>query len=209
MTSEEARPPRRGRSVQKRDAILDAARDVFTADGYAGASVDAIAARAGVSKRTVYDHFGGKDPLFVAVLTRETASLVAALRTAIEEELPADADPADALLPFARRVATVAFASSEYVAFRRLVGTRGAPRGPSLPEDADPETLLAERLRDFDRAGRLRAPDPRRAAQHFVALTFTIAFEALDAPAGAGEDVDAILRDGTDAFLRAYGATAG
>ena len=56
--------PRTSRGADKRRAILDAAAEVFAASGYERASIDAIAARAGVSKPTVYSHFGGKEQLF-------------------------------------------------------------------------------------------------------------------------------------------------
>jgi len=54
----------------KQAAIVAAATDLFTHSGYGAVSMDAIAARAGVSKRTVYSHFPGKDVLFAAVMTR-------------------------------------------------------------------------------------------------------------------------------------------
>src|ERR1700677_2296402 len=57
------------RSPAKRQAILQAATDVFLREGYARASVDAIAAAAGVGKQTVYGHFGNKEQLFLAVVT--------------------------------------------------------------------------------------------------------------------------------------------
>ncbi len=53
---------------RKRRAILDAAADQFRAHGYEAASVDGIAALAGVSKRTVYNHFPSKEELFAATL---------------------------------------------------------------------------------------------------------------------------------------------
>ena len=49
-------------------AILDAAVEEFRASGYDATSMDRIAARAGVSKRTVYNHFPGKDALFLRIL---------------------------------------------------------------------------------------------------------------------------------------------
>ena len=51
----------------KRPAILDAAVGEFLAKGFEGASMDRIAARAGVSKRTIYDHFSSKDGLVRAI----------------------------------------------------------------------------------------------------------------------------------------------
>ena len=56
---------------RKHDAIAGAALVLFARDGYERTSVDAIAAEAGVSKRTVYSHYGDKENLFLLVL-RET-----------------------------------------------------------------------------------------------------------------------------------------
>src|ERR1700743_2691719 len=64
---------RRRRGEQRRGAelrrhILFAAKDVFLSQGYERASMDAVAARAGTSKRSLYAHFESKDKLFLAVL---------------------------------------------------------------------------------------------------------------------------------------------
>ena len=56
---------------RKHHAIAGAALVLFARDGYERTSVDAIAAEAGVSKRTVYSHYGDKENLFLLVL-RET-----------------------------------------------------------------------------------------------------------------------------------------
>src|SRR5688500_4295965 len=60
--------PGRPKDLSKRQAILDAARHMFTAQGFDGASMDQIAAAAGVSKLTVYSHFGDKETLFAEVV---------------------------------------------------------------------------------------------------------------------------------------------
>lgn len=70
MPSERPRP-RRG----KRDAILDAAVELLLLNGYDGASMDAVAAHAGVSKTTVYAHFADKLELFKAVIRQGGESL--------------------------------------------------------------------------------------------------------------------------------------
>src|ERR687894_330345 len=54
--------------VPKPRAILDAAAELFLAQGFASVSMDAVARRAGVSKATLYAHFPGKDALFAAVV---------------------------------------------------------------------------------------------------------------------------------------------
>lgn len=61
----------RGR-LDKRRAIVEAALRVFAQVGYAQASLDVIAAEAGVSKPTIYNHLGSKENLFRYVMT-ETA----------------------------------------------------------------------------------------------------------------------------------------
>lgn len=53
---------------RKRAAILDAAIEEFLAAGFEATSMDRIAARASVSKRTVYNHFPSKEALFAAIL---------------------------------------------------------------------------------------------------------------------------------------------
>lgn len=58
------------RSARKHRAILDAATEVFLADGYAGTTIDRIAATAAVSKPTVYKHFADKPALFAAIVAR-------------------------------------------------------------------------------------------------------------------------------------------
>jgi AcrR family transcriptional regulator len=56
-------------------ALVDAARDLFARDGYDATSLDAVAARAGVTKGAVYHHFDGKRQLFEAVFSREVERL--------------------------------------------------------------------------------------------------------------------------------------
>ncbi|HEY1141363.1 MAG TPA: TetR/AcrR family transcriptional regulator, partial [Lysobacter sp.] len=60
--------PGRPKDMGKRAAILEAAKRMFTQHGFDGASMDQIAAEAGVSKLTVYSHFGDKDALFLAAV---------------------------------------------------------------------------------------------------------------------------------------------
>ena len=62
-----AQPPA-PRTARKRQAILEAATQVFLSEGFAGASMDAVAAAAGVSKPTVYNHFADKQQLFEQIV---------------------------------------------------------------------------------------------------------------------------------------------
>jgi AcrR family transcriptional regulator len=56
-----------GRTAQTQRALLDAARDVFTRQGFAEASIAEVVERAGSSVGSLYHHFGGKSELFLAL----------------------------------------------------------------------------------------------------------------------------------------------
>jgi AcrR family transcriptional regulator len=56
-----------GRTAQTQRALLDAARDVFTRQGFAEASIADVVERAGSSVGSLYHHFGGKSELFLAL----------------------------------------------------------------------------------------------------------------------------------------------
>ena len=78
-TLEAARVTRRARSSEKRARILEAARVCFGEMGFAGATVEAIALRAGVSNGLLYQFFRGKDHLFEVVLHEIIADWVRAI----------------------------------------------------------------------------------------------------------------------------------
>jgi len=65
---------------QTRDRILSAAYGLFYAKGYARVGVDSIAAAAGVTKRTLYNHFDSKDALLTAVLERQHVQALARIQ---------------------------------------------------------------------------------------------------------------------------------
>ncbi len=59
-------------ATQRREQLLEIARELFAERGFEGTSVEEIAARAGVSKPVVYEHFGGKEGAYAVVVDRET-----------------------------------------------------------------------------------------------------------------------------------------
>lgn len=73
---------------RKRQAIVDAAIAEFREHGFEVANMDRIATRAQVSKRTVYNHFSGKDALFDAILDRLWESTAAQVKLAYQPERP-------------------------------------------------------------------------------------------------------------------------
>jgi AcrR family transcriptional regulator len=82
----EGAPPRTARlpRLVRRAQLLQVAREVFVSKGYYAASVGDIAERAGVSKPVVYQHFPGKLELYLALIDESAATLVAAVREALE-----------------------------------------------------------------------------------------------------------------------------
>jgi AcrR family transcriptional regulator len=76
------------RSVTKKKhgAILDAARAVFSRDGYAASSVDDVAAEAGIAKGTVYLYFKSKEDLYLAALLRDVKEFGDVARAEMERE---------------------------------------------------------------------------------------------------------------------------
>ncbi|MFB2598482.1 TetR/AcrR family transcriptional regulator [Herbiconiux sp. P17] len=197
-------------SAQKRSAILAAARSLFLADGFDRTSMDAVAAQAAVSKRTVYDYYGDKRTLLSAVVEQAVEALSASVQQAIDENLVSVAGGADgledALVGFAESITASAIGSSDYSALRRLVSAEAAHL-PELREKhwkvGEPEDAVAERFAAFDRDGLLAAPEPRLAADHFVALTLSPFTSGFGMPSPV-IDTHRVIRDGVRAFLRAY-----
>lgn len=70
-------------SGERREQLIDVARELFAQKGFEGTSVEEIAATAQVSKPVVYEHFGGKEGLYAVVVDREVTRLHEAIRTAL------------------------------------------------------------------------------------------------------------------------------
>jgi AcrR family transcriptional regulator len=161
----------KSRSDERRDAILDVAGEIFLQEGFAAASMSAIAARLGGSKGTLYNYFTSKTELFAAFMARACLANSEALVMATSND---EAPVAEAL----QRIGCgfIEFILREdSMAVQRLVIAE-AQRFPELGEaffEAGPK-LSNEKLADWmkrriDR-GELRAVDPRIAARQFFAL---------------------------------------
>jgi len=75
VPTKQARRTQAERTEATTTALVDAARELFTRDGYAATSLDAVAAKARVTKGAVYHHFQSKQQLFEAVFAREVERL--------------------------------------------------------------------------------------------------------------------------------------
>jgi AcrR family transcriptional regulator len=88
--SDEARriPKVRMTGKERREQLLDVGRQLFAERGFDGTSVEEIAARAGVSKPVVYEHFGGKEGLYAVVVDREVSRMLDMVTNALTGDDP-------------------------------------------------------------------------------------------------------------------------
>jgi TetR/AcrR family transcriptional regulator, mexJK operon transcriptional repressor len=203
-------PETTGRSAGKRLAVLDAARAAFLSGGYLGTSMDEIAARAGVSKATVYNHFEDKQSLFTAIVT-ETVDATTNVNTAEVLALAASGDLAADLRTLAHRQLTRVM-QPELLALRRLVIGESA-RFPGLgrlfyERGAGPTLVaLAESFARLDAEGALRISDPALAAAHFNWLIMSSPINRamlLGETIPPEEELERIVEAGVRVFLAAY-----
>ena len=161
----------RPRDPERCRRILEAARSHFHAHGLARASVDAIAADAGVSKMTIYSHFASKEGLFEAVVRERTEGVVGGLAGA--EALDPE-QPQKALLAIGKQFLALAREDDALGQFRSLYGAAGAqPEACRAFYRQGADRLigdLAAYLRRSDAAGALRVRHPRQAADLFLAM---------------------------------------
>jgi TetR/AcrR family transcriptional regulator, mexJK operon transcriptional repressor len=200
------------RAARNRKRILDAAQSSFLAAGYEQTSMDTVAAVAGVSKQTVYSHFGTKEALFIAMTDAMIEAAVAAQQAAVPE--PAPETPVSAWLMDHARVQLGTATNRNLMQLRR-VAIAEAQRFPQVGAavfDAGPARAIARLSRIFagwHAAGRLNAPNPDQAAALFNWLIMggpTSEAMLLGAPRFDGPDaVEAHATECVRVFLSAYG----
>jgi len=163
------------RSEQKRQAVLDAAVAEFQRCGFGGASMDAIAELAQVSKRTVYNHFASKEILF------EQATVLLWSRSKSAATVPFDAKRplADQLAQIARQ-SWAYYQQDDFIELARVVMAeyirqpeRAAAAMTQLEQQ---EGGLESWLKAATAAGLLQIPDLKIAASQFWGLFKTFSF---------------------------------
>ena len=160
---------RDGLSDAKRQSILHGAKATFLRNGFGGTSMDSVAAAAGVSKMTVYRHFGSKEELFAGVITELCQRIV-------QEDLDEifKLEPRQALRAFARKMTDIVFARDTVELHRIVIAeSHRFPKLGRLFYDTGPETCIAALASYFSRHvgdSRLKINDPRRSAEEFLEL---------------------------------------
>ncbi len=196
----------------KRQAVIEAASELFIAQGYGAVSMDAIARAAGVSKATLYAHFASKNRLFATIINEacqqnvtlsdplpEPSGDLAAVLTALGQRLLR-------FLLEAKALAIHRVVLAESVRFPEL-GQAFYENGPGLFRRTFSAWLAAQ-----DAAGRLTVPDPLMAADQFMGMlrtggVFLRASLGLQPPPTDAE-IDATVAAAVRTLLRAYAAEA-
>lgn len=210
---DETPKPQRGRprDPERCRRILEAARSHFYAHGLERASVEAIAADAGVSKMTVYSHFGSKEGLFEAVVQERTERVMGGV--AGVQTLDAT-QPEQALMAIGEQFLKLTREEDALGKFRSVYGAAGAqPEACQAFYRQGPGRLideLATYLRRADAAGTLKVPHPQRAADLFLSMFMgdghIRGLLMLEMP--STRDNRALLREAVRVFMAAYARAA-
>ncbi|GAA1991910.1 TetR/AcrR family transcriptional regulator [Amycolatopsis minnesotensis] len=207
--------PRRGNGMpEKRRAITAAARVVFGREGYARATLDAIATEAGVSKRTIYNHFTDKDELFRLVALEGADEVTDTIHALMERHLRKILDLEEDLVAFGVDRVRAVFDFPDHYALVRVLQAE-VTRLPAATLEtwrlAGPATAhlrLAPYLRAIADRGLLAFADADQAANHFNLLTITDVLQRsfYGAIPLTETEIDTVVGQGVAAFLRVYGA---
>ena len=166
-------PPRL--TDRKRAAIIEAAIDEFRLAGYEATSMDRIAARAGTSKRTVYNHFPSKEVLFTEILHQLWDASFAGEALAFRADRPLRDQLLELIGQKLRLLNDEAFVSLARVAI--AAGIHSPERAQDMvARMGEREEGLTVWIRDAAAAGRLKIADPVFASQQLQGLVKGFAF---------------------------------
>ena len=207
-----------GRSERRRQAIITAATEVFVRHGYLGATTNEVAARAGVSKQTLYKHFADKQHLFAEVILDASVQVVDGLSSAVASTLDDAQDEAQDVRQGLRALADGflrGLLQPDVVRLRRLVIAE-ADRFPEIGRAWFDRgfnralVILGEAMRRLADRGLLQGlTDPALAAYQFAGLVMylpmnQVMFGGTDALPPA-DQLNRIADAAVDVFLATYG----
>lgn len=205
------------RVVRSRAAVIEAARTLFLRKGYAGTTMEDVAALAGLTKRTVYNNYADKQALFTQIVV-ETIAYAEEFARGLRGEFTVGVTAATlgtSLDNLGRRLA-LAIVRPEVIALRRLLigEAREFPALAAEYFDRSPGHVLEVLAAGFERLGRiglLQVADARQAAAQFAYL---VAGPPLDRAVLVGttppkEQVIFCAREGVETFLARYATGRG
>jgi len=193
---------------RKREAILQAAIAEFRSSGFEITSMDKIAATAGVSKRTVYNHFPSKEELFAEILNRLWNSITA------EQDMPYSSQT-----PLREQLQTLLQAKLHLLADENFLDLARIAIAATIhsPERAQNmvsrmgqrEEGLTAWIRQAQADARLKPVEPAFAAQQMHGLLKTFAFwpqVSMGQPSLTQEEQAQVIESALDMFLSRYQA---
>ena len=200
-----SRPHPTPKPSAKREAILDAAQAAFLEVGYAATSMDGVAARATVSKATIYAHFESKDLLFAAVIRRRCD------RSDAFAPLVDKADARSTLRLVGRRLLDLLLQPDTLAMYRVVVAE--SARQPDLARafyESGPgagKAQIAAVIAELIQRGELAGVDPWQAADLFVGMLRTDLFmrTMLGLPQPEGRTIEAAVEAAVETMVRAFG----
>jgi TetR/AcrR family transcriptional regulator, regulator of autoinduction and epiphytic fitness len=170
----QSKPPQR-LTDRKRSAIIEAAIDEFRTAGYEATSMDRIATRAGVSKRTVYNHFPSKEALFAEILHQLWTAAVGGEALAYQADRPLREQLLELIAQKFRLLNDEAFVSLARVAI--AAGIHSPERARDMVERMNErEEGLTTWIRAAAAAGQLNVQDPVFASHQLQGLIKGFAF---------------------------------
>jgi AcrR family transcriptional regulator len=171
-----ALPPRRGGRPSREEAarleslILDAATEMFLTQGYGAVSIEALAGRLRISKRTFYARFRDKADLFKAVVSR----LIERWRGSFEAHLAASTSFEESLRNAAEQILAVSMTPEALALYRIILAeARRFPELARVMSEVGAEagiTRIGQLLQREAESGRLRLDDVRFAAEQFMVM---------------------------------------
>ena len=191
---------------RKRAAIVAAAIDEFLASGFDATSMDRIAARASVSKRTVYNHFPSKEALFASILCQLWDASATADAPAYRAGEPLRPQLVELLMRKLRLLSDEAFFKLARVAI--AAGIHSPERARDMvARIGEREEDLTVWVRSAAADGRLKTPDPAFAAQQLHGVVKAFAFwpqVAMGQPPLDEAQQRQIAESSADLFLARY-----
>ncbi|MCP1457528.1 TetR/AcrR family transcriptional regulator [Pseudomonas kilonensis] len=191
---------------RKREAILQAAIAEFRSSGFEITSMDKIAATAGVSKRTVYNHFPSKEELFAEILNRLWNSITA------EQDMPYSSQK-----PLREQLQTLLQAKLHLLADENFldlarIAIAATIHSPERAQDmvsrmGQREEGLTTWIRQAQADGRLKPVEPAFAAQQMHGLLKTFAFwpqVSMGQPSLTQDEQAQVIESALDMFLSRY-----
>lgn len=200
-----ALPKRQQNRIDRERRILAAGRKVFSETGYSGATMDAVAVEAGLSKPTLYQYFESKEALFEAMMLIERDHMLDAFHH------PSSLGMVAELLEFSWAYADTVMRPDMLALARLIIGeVQRFPEIGHAYQASGPDRLLRgimEYLHEQKQAGRLAFDDTELTAQDLWGLILsaprTQALYMPDNPPSYSE-VARSIHNGLRVFLKAY-----